>query len=283
MSPEYYWVRVFELPIDSKKEVLKVLPNLFEEFINIENQKFYVRELSKNKYLSFAYDEMKIIEALKKSNLSMNQVKNIYFGQIELEHLFDSSKYIKIDGITLGYIDNKIVKIPSSMHLDDDNDANNTNINNLKFSNSQIYVNSSSKYIDTKSIYLLSSLLIFFALFTFASYTSNSKIINAIPEKITVVKKESKMLATTMQTKSVIKKFIKISKKQIEIREVFEYMLLFKKNQKGLLISMSYKNNNFIFEFKDISQKNIKRYINKRYKLNSLSTKDKITKVAFKI
>ena len=46
LSPEFYWVRVFELPMTSPKEVHSALPSLFEEFIDIEGKDFYVKKMS---------------------------------------------------------------------------------------------------------------------------------------------------------------------------------------------------------------------------------------------
>ena len=91
------------------------------------------------------------------------------------------------------------------------------------------------------------------------------------------------MLATTLQTKSVIKKLKKISQKQIKLRKILEYTLLFRKNTKGLLLSIEYKNNRFIFKFKDISKQKIKNYLKKKYTITSISQKSNIVTVGISI
>jgi len=101
-------VKVFDLPINSIKEVKQTLPSLFEDFIDISDKKFYVKKLKDQRYLCFAYNEQKIIDGIKNSNLSLSQVNAICFSQIELEQIVSSTAQVcmKISGICLGYSNN---------------------------------------------------------------------------------------------------------------------------------------------------------------------------------
>jgi len=60
LSPEFYWVRIFDIPVDSKKEALATLPNLFEDFIVMVGYKFFLQKLSKHNYFGLTYNESEI-------------------------------------------------------------------------------------------------------------------------------------------------------------------------------------------------------------------------------
>jgi len=87
LSPELYWVRIFDIPIKNKNDVVKVMPSFFESFLDVDNYKFYVIELEDNKKLCFAYDESLITKTIQDANLTLNQISNIFFAQTELNSL----------------------------------------------------------------------------------------------------------------------------------------------------------------------------------------------------
>jgi len=132
--------------LDSKKEVLNALPSLFEEFVDISNLKFFTKKLENNKYLCFGYDESKITQAIKDSNLLQKQIKNIYFLQIELEDTLKTHEQtcMKVDGIYLTYIDNILVQIPPILKLDSDNVLN---VDKIKLSKNILHLNFYTQYI----------------------------------------------------------------------------------------------------------------------------------------
>lgn len=282
LSPEYYWVRIFDLPLNSTKEVLNVLPNMFEDFIDIEEQNFYVKKLDNNKYLSFAYNDSKIIEAIKDSNLTLSQVKNIYFAQIEFLSFYDEvNNNFKVDNIILSFIDNILVQIPSRLKMN--NNISSVNIQNINLSKDNIYINASSKYLDSKSAYKLSIIFLLLSIFTFGKYLSNKNIIDKIPTQIASLKENSKMLATSLQTNAVIKKLEKISLKQKSIREIFKYILLYKDNSKGVISSIEYFNNIINLEYDNVSAPKLKAYLERKYQLKRIIKKGNKVIVGIKI
>jgi len=275
-------VRIFELPLNSTKEVLNVLPNMFEDFIDIEDQSFYVKKLEDNKYLSFAYNDSKIVEAIKRSNLNLSQVQNIYFAQIEFLNLKEEiSNSFRVDSINLAFIDDILIQIPSKLQMN--KDSSNFNIQNLELSKDNIYINASSKYLDSKSAYKLSAILLLLSLFTFGKYISNQQVISQIPNKIDNLKQNSKMLATSLQTNAVIKKLEKISSKQKEIREVLNYILLYKGNSKSVISSIEYVNNVVNLEYDNVSATKIKTYLEKKYQLKKIIQKGNKVIVGIKV
>ena len=275
-------MRIFELPLNSTKEVLNVLPNMFEDFIDIEDQSFYVKKLEDNKYLSFAYNDSKIVEAIKRSNLNLSQVQNIYFAQIEFLNLKEEiSNSFRVDSINLAFIDDILIQIPSKLQMN--KDSSNFNIQNLELSKDNIYINASSKYLDSKSAYKLSAILLLLSLFTFGKYISNQQVISQIPNKIDNLKQNSKMLATSLQTNAVIKKLEKISSKQKEIREVLNYILLYKGNSKSVISSIEYVNNVVNLEYDNVSATKIKTYLEKKYQLKKIIQKGNKVIVGIKV
>ena len=54
LSPEFYWVRVFKLPVKSITQAKTVIPSLFEDLI-VDNDKlsYYIIKIEENKYLCF--------------------------------------------------------------------------------------------------------------------------------------------------------------------------------------------------------------------------------------
>ncbi|MEA3314817.1 MAG: hypothetical protein U9Q30_03025 [Campylobacterota bacterium] len=255
---------------------------MFEDFIDIEEQSFYVKKLEDNKYLSFAYNDNKIIEAIKESNLTLSQVKNIYFAQIEFLSFYDEvNTHLKVDNINLSFIDNILVQIPSRLKINDN--ISSLNIQNINLSKDNIYINASSKYLDSKSAYKLSIIFLLLSIFTFGKYFSNQEIIDKIPTQIENLKENSKMLSTSLQTNAVIKKLEKISLKQKGIREIFKYILLYKDNSKSVITSMEYLNNTINLEYDNVSAPKLKVYLEKRYQLKKIVKKGSKVIVGIKI
>ena len=282
LSPEFYWVRVFELPMTSPKEVHSALPSLFEEFIDIEGKDFYVKKLADQKYICFAYDEHKIIDGIKSANLSLSQVNSIHFAQIELESIVSSTALtcMKIDNICLGFSDGILVQVPIQLQV---NTTNNIDISSIKLSKHFIQVRESSKYITAKNSYLLSTIMILFTVMIFAKILINNQIISSIPNEIESLKQEHSMPSSTIATNSIMKKLKKTSQEQIKLREVYKYIFDFKSKYGGDMISCNYKNKTFLIKFKNIKAKKLVDYLEKRHVLSSAVVKEEIVTIGLSI
>ncbi len=282
LSPEYYWCRVFELPMNSKKEVLNVLPSLFEDFVDITNLKFYVKKLEDNRYLCFGDDESKILDIFKNKKISTTQIVNIYFGQIELESLVKTSNQtcMKVDNVCLSYIDDILVQIPIILKVNIDNDLD---IDNINLSKDKIYINSHSKYIEPKYSYMLSLFFILLSVVIFSKTMSNNSIITNIPKNIEVLKEKYNMPSTSIQTKSIIKKIDKIVKNQSKIRDAFYYILSFKKRNDIQILNIEIKSNNIKCKLKYTTMSKIKQFISKKYKVSTAKINNDIIMIGFKI
>lgn len=267
MSPEYYWVRVFELPIKSSKEVLNILPSLFEEFIDISKHKFYAKKLSENKYLSIAYDEQNILNSIKDKGITLSQIDDICFSQIEFESVCDkdTQNCIKVDDICLSYIDGILVQIPIALKTIA---SNNINLQDIKLSKNKIYINSASKYLNTKTTYILSLIIFIFSVAIASKAIFNKQISNNIPNNIEIIKQKTNMPQSTIQANSIIKKLEKNYKNQLKIRESLKYILLSHKSLKSQIVSIEFFNNTIYIKYKNITKKRVLNYLNKKFKIN---------------
>jgi hypothetical protein len=213
LSPELYWVRVFEIPVTNKKDIISVIPNFFEDFLDIENYKFYFISLEDNKKLCFAYDEDLILQTIKNANITLNQVSNIFFAQNEFKGI-DSFKF---DNNYFIYQDDILLKVPKELIAT--NEIINYDMDKVNLSKNKIYINTTNKYIDNKSIYIFSFIFIIIGLINFGkSGIVNSKIDTIISNQQDI-KKEYQMLSTMLQTKSIIKSLEKKEQKQIILRQ----------------------------------------------------------------
>jgi hypothetical protein len=281
LSPEFYWLRVFDLPINSKKEVLEVLPSLFEEFIDVSNKKYYVKKLNDNKYLCFAYDESIIIEAIKNANISFSQINNIYFAQIELLSIVKSKNIscMKIDNICLGYMNDILVQVPITLQV---NNTNDIDLSSLQLSKDTINIRETSQYISPKNLYILSFVSIFLSVVILAKMLVLNQLISNIPEQIDSIKSKYNMPSSTIQTNSILKRLNKISKTQIKLREAYKYIFDFKSKYGGNMISCEYKDKKFTIKFTNIKPKVLVDYIKKKYSISTV-VKDNIVSIGFSI
>ena len=263
LSPEFYWVRKFDLPMASTKEVLSALPSLFEEFIDVTDKKFYVKKLEDKRYLCFAYDEQNIISGIKNANLSLSQINSIHFAQIELESIVDTSVQVcmKVSGVCLGFSNNILVQVPLQLQVNTNNDID---ISSMKLSKYTISVSQSSKYITEKNSYLLSGIVVLFSLMLFIKVFINNNIVSSVPMQIDNIKQKYNMPSSTIQANSIMKKLNKISDKQIILREAYKYIFNFKSKYGGTMISCNYKNKSFIIKFKNIKAKVLVDYLEKK-------------------
>jgi len=213
LSPELYWVHIFEIPLKTKKDILNVLPTYFEDYFDVEGYKYYTLKLEGEQFLCFAYDESLIAQKIHDSNLKLSQVQNIYFAQNE----FSSLNSFQIDEQYLAYHDNILLKIPKN--IADINSATHIDIDIIELSEHSISVNKTNKYIDTKSVYILSFILILISVVNFGKISLVNSAIEDIKNNKKQIKKDYNMLPTMLQTKSVIKTLEKKQITQVKLRD----------------------------------------------------------------
>lgn len=270
------------MPLNSTKEVLKVLPSLFEEFVDVTGLNFYTKKIEDGKYLCFAYNQSKILETIKQSNLSLSQVKSVHFAQIELYELLKDKEQtcLKVDSVCLGFVNNMIVQIPLMLKVETNNLFE---IKDIALSKDKIYLNSSSNYINNTIAFSLSAIFIVFSLTIFFKTYINYQEANKLDSKIENLKTKYKLPPTIIQTKSILRSLRVKYDKQTTLREVTNHILSVSKKHKGQLVNISLKNNTIEAVFKTAKKNNILKLINKKYKTKVIANSDKIFKIEVKL
>ncbi|MEA3352809.1 MAG: hypothetical protein U9Q33_03190 [Campylobacterota bacterium] len=260
----------------------KILPGLFEEFIELDDLSYYVKKISQNNFLCFAYDQKKIIDAIKKAGLLLSQIDNIYFSQIEFESIVKGSgqSCMKVDNVCLSFIDDKLVMIPVALKVDIDNSID---IQDLNLSKETISISNSSKYIQNKTAYQYSAVFVIFALFTFFKAFDNKIQINSYEDKTQQIKSSLNLPATNIQMRSIIGKLNKTHQKQVEIRELLQYLFDIKRKLKATVVSIDLKSNVLSLKLKGVDEQKITKYLEKRYPLKSAVVKEGIITIGMNI
>lgn len=279
LSPELYWVRIFDIPVDNKKQALSVLPALYEEFIDITSVKFYVKTLSKNKYLCFAYDENMIIDAIKNSGLNLNQINKVYFCQLEFMDWLTSQNinHIEIDNVSLSLSKGIIVKIPDNMNINIDETID---IKNLFLSKESIYVSTQSRYLDDEILSIFSKIVFLFTLLLLIKIIFNYTVAEKITDEIYYVNNIENKSLSSIQLKSIIKKYERTYSDQIKTREFIEYVLNIQTVENIEMYSFVLGDKKVKIKIQNTinnkSTKNkIKKYISKKYENFTLTINSK--------
>lgn len=270
LSPEYYWVRVFDLPIDSKKEALLALPSLFEDYIDntTYNYKYFIIKLEKHKYLGFAYDEEYIKLELKEKGINLRKIVAIYFGQIELKNINENDIFT-INNTQYSYQNDILVKIPDSFKIED---ANSLDIKNIELSKNYFSINNYSKYMSNKMAYYFSFLFVVLAVAIFVKsfylQDNTTKLLSEIEE----IKIEKKLPATLFQTNAIIAELQKNEKRYIFVRSVLSDLINIKSIDSATLVSFEIKQKNVSAVYKNGNITKIKKYFQGKYKNSRVKT-----------
>lgn len=151
ISPEFYWVRKFEIPVKTETQARLVLPTLFEDIIDdISILTYQVIKLEENIFLCFAYQNKEIYEAIKRSDIPITQINSLYFAQNECKSFksfeTNSSKFMYTkEGI--------LIKIPDDL-LENTLDLEKV-IDSIKLSSHKLQIKLYNDVIDTKFYYSL--------------------------------------------------------------------------------------------------------------------------------
>jgi hypothetical protein len=262
LSPEFYWVRLFDIPIGSKSEVLKVVPNLFEDYFNTDGYSYYVIKKEDGKYLCFAYQETKILEQCKLLNIDCKKINNIYFAQNEFTNIENA---IELGTNRYIYQDDILIQIPQNMNsffqLED------FDISSIKLSNHTISINRTSKYINNTTAYILSTIFILFSMVIFTKSFTIKQYIDGLEDKKIEIRKEYNLMASTIQTKAILNQYNNSDKQYIKLRDTIQYITNFKKSIVGKLEKIEFKNNTIECIFSQIDKNKISKYLQKKYKI----------------
>ena len=266
LSPELYWVRIFDIPVKNITNARHVLPTLFEDILtNVSELSYQVVKLEENKYLCFAYINKTIYEAIKKSGIALSLVDNVYFAQNECtklkEFTFDDKSFLYSP-------DNILIKVPKVM-LSNPIDLN-KNINQIELSSHKIDIKLYNNVLSSKQIYSILAIILCMCIINvyklFDYKTQSAKLEN----QIEMEKKKSNLPSSMLQTNSILSKYKSIENEDIKKREFLEYLL----SNKRFKINKINLNKNVVFiTFNSSDKVRLENYISKKYKIISSKVK----------
>lgn len=275
LSPEFYWCRIFDIPVNSKSQIKKILPTLFEDILPHEDFEYHAIKLKENRYICFAYESSKIIEKIKDSGLNPIKLNNIYFAQTELISFCP----FKIEN--LAYIEKEeiLIQIPQRFLNDDITDLN---LKNINLSNHKIKLNIHQNIISLKNIYIISASFLILALInSFAILSLNN-------EKDIIDENKSEMInnyglpKTSIQLNSMIRSLKSTNTKQYELRMLLDKILLIKQNYPNTMVTHIQYNNKMFLEIKNLSFGVLKNTL-QDYSIKEVSNKNNTLKVEINI
>ncbi|WP_044417265.1 hypothetical protein [Halarcobacter anaerophilus] len=223
VSPQFYWVRKFEIPVKSPKQARLILPTLFEDIIegNIQELTYQVKKIEDNLYLCFAFNNSKIFEAIKNSGINISKIDSIYFAQTECKDI----KSFSADNQNFIYTsDDILVQLPKGISANSsliENEIDKINLSSfkmdMKFYNSSI--------LSSKNLKFIYMFFIVLASLNFLKYISYSKEYSKTEDQIEKIKKISTLPSSMIQTNSIIKKYKGAIETENKKRELINYLL----------------------------------------------------------
>ncbi|MFK2824056.1 hypothetical protein ACH5BK_13930 [Arcobacter sp. YIC-80] len=276
LSPEFYWVRVFDIPVKNSTQARHVLPTLFEDVLETTTELSYqVLKLEDGKYLCFAYINKKIFEAIKSAGITSSQVNSIYFAQTECKNY---RQFTSCNKSFLYTNDDILVKVPNA--LLSDKISLEEKLDEINLSSNKVDIKLYNSSLSSKQIYsLLAVMLIVCFVNIFKVIDYKNELAN-FENKIDETKKASKLPSSMIQTNSIIDSFKSKKETQIHLRESISYIL---KNKKTTLKSLNMKKRNFELEYINSSMNDIKSYLSKKFEIQSIRKIGNVIKVRLKV
>lgn len=262
LSPEFYWVRVFNIPVKNITQAKAVIPALFEDILHeVSKLSYQVIKLEDNKYLCFAYINKKIFEAVKNSGINLSLVNAIYFAQNECK---DFRQFCVNDKSFLYTSDDILVKVPNEVL--NQKVVLNDFIENINLSSNNIDIKFYNNFLSSKQIYMV--LIICTIIFTinFSKYFAYENEISKLDEKIEKIKVSNNFPSSSIQIDSIIKANTTIAQKEINKREALFYILA---NNSIEIKDLTLQGDVLDINILNADKKKIQEYISKKYKIIS--------------
>jgi len=262
LSPEFYWVRIFDIPVKSITQARHVLPTLFEDILeNVRELSFQVIKLEENKYLCFAYINKKIYEHIKKSGVNLSLVNAVYFAQNECNGI---EQFIVNDKSYVYTPDGILVKVPNAIatnavNLDE-------KIDSIELSSNKIDIKLYNNVLTSKQIYSIIAVFLIISAINFYKLFDYKNEIKQLDEKIEKTRKSSNLPSSSLQTNSILKKYKKNVSFEAKKREAISYLLSNKKNR---LKSFELENNILTLKYANANKNQVERFISLKYKIES--------------
>lgn len=272
LSPEFYWVRIFDIPVKNISQARAVVPTLFEDLLHdITDLSYQVIKLETNKYLCFAYINQKIYEAIKQSGINLSLVNSIYFAQHECKNF----KQFYVDDKSFLYTQDEIlVKIPKEL-LSEKIDLKNY-IDNINLSANRVDIKLYSNFLTSKQINMILAFCLIFIVINFSKYFIYSNEISNLDKKMQDIKISNNLPNSMIQIDSIISSNKKIAQKEINKREAIYYIL---SNNDFEIKNIELQNDILNIDFLNVNGKKLEEYISKKYKIISTNSSNLISNI----
>lgn len=272
LSPEFYWVRIFDIPVKTIKQAKDIIPGLWDDILTNSDQLSYkIIKLENNKYLCFAYINKIILEHFKLSNINLSLINNVYFAQNEC---IDYKEFC-IDNSSFMYTDDKIlIKVPNEL-LSNKIELKNV-INNIKLSSHKVDIQFYNNSLEKRYIKIL--FVCFFVIFilNIMKYISYSLEISKLDTKIESIIKNNNLPSSMIQINSIINENSKIVQKELQKREALHYVL---SNEKYKVASLVLDQNTLDVNFVNFDNYDIEKYISNKYKIEKVNVQENILNI----
>lgn len=277
LSPEFYWLRVFEIPVKTSTQARHVLPTLFEDILeDIFSLSYQVIKLEENRFLCFAYENKTIYNAIKESGIALSLVNAVYFAQNECKNFtsfsFENKNYIYSQ-------DEILVKAPSSINFSETIKLED-NIDNIELSSNKVDIKLYNSVLNTKYLYSLIAIALVASIFNFVKYFSYKNESLLLKEKLVNIKEESSLPNSSIQTNAILNSSKKVLKSELKKREVLSYVL---ENKSFTLSNISMNKSEIKLSFSNVNKDAVETYLKKKYKLASSSMNGLILNVRIKL
>lgn len=272
LSPEFYWVRVYDIPVKNITQAKAVIPPLFEDVLQeVSELSYQVIKSDENKYLCFAYINKKIFEAVKDSGINLSLVNAIYFAQNECK---DFRQFCIDDKSFLYTSDDILVKVPNEVLSQ--KVVLNDFIENINLSSNKIDIKFYNNFLSSKQIYMV--LIICTIIFTinFSKYFAYENEISKLDEKIEKIKVSNNLPSSTIQIDSIIKANTNIAQKEINKRDALFYILV---NNSIDIKDITLQGDVLDMNFLNVDKTKIEKYISKKYKIISSTSNNLILNI----
>ncbi|MFX4219280.1 hypothetical protein ACOL3B_10340 [Aliarcobacter butzleri] len=267
LSPEFYWVRIFELPVKNISQVKSIVPSLFEDLIEDNKELSYkIIKLDDNKYLCFAYINQKIFEKIKNSGINLSLINNVYFAQNECKSF---SQFIINNKSFLYTRDDILVKVPNEV-LSEKFELEKV-LEKIELSNHKIDIKLYNNSLNKNQINLVLFCCLLILLVNISKYFLYSNEISKIDTQIENMKSNSKLPSSMIQINAIFNSNEKILQKEISIREALYYIL---SNNKFVVNEVFLDQELLNINFQDSNKDEVKKYIEKKYKIDSIDIKE---------
>ncbi len=274
LSPEFYWVREFEIPVKNKKEAMNFIPNLFSDILPNDVFSYFAIKKKEGKFLAFAYKSDEIMNYAKRSNLELVQILNVYFGQTELKEI----NAFNISGDSFQYTsDEVLVKLPFSL---ENNELTNEKLTSLNLSKHRIKIEFYNSLMDKKYITSFIAILSVIAALNFFKYAIYLKNIDIVQMKENQLKQNYKLPSSLLETESILKSMRKKFKKDEKLRLLIGVILDYKQHDRSASFrKIIFNSKEFVLEFKNINKNKLESYFKSKFKKVRINELKESTKV----